>query len=81
VAPCIRQTLDPRTAGTWHRSPLRFDFARHRNAWCIGQRCMRLFSIFSAHPSPLGRGVDVADDRLAALGDVNVLNGHLLLAL
>jgi hypothetical protein len=35
--------------------------------------------IFCA-PHPLGRGVDVADDRLAALGDMNVLDGHLLLA-
>ena len=31
-------------------------------------------------PLPLCRRVDVADDRLAALGDVDVLNGHLLLA-
>jgi hypothetical protein len=41
---------------------------------------MGLFSIFSAHPSPLGGHIDVSDDRLAALGDVNVLDGHLLLA-
>jgi hypothetical protein len=34
--------------------------------------------IFSA-PYPLGWSVDIADDRLAALGDVDVLNGHLLL--
>jgi len=25
----------PRTAGAWHCSPLRFDLAWHRNAWCI----------------------------------------------
>ena len=31
-------------------------------------------------PYPLGWSVDVADDRLTALGDMNVLNGHLLLA-
>ena len=35
---------------------------------------------FFARPYPLGRGVDVADDRLAALGDVDMLDGHLLLA-
>ena len=40
---------------------------------------MGLFSIFSAHPSPLGWG-DVADDRLPTLGDVDMLNRHLLLA-
>ena len=32
AAPCIRQTSDPRTAGAWHCSPLRFDLARHLNA-------------------------------------------------
>jgi hypothetical protein len=31
-------------------------------------------------PYPLGWSVDVADDCLAALGNVDVLNGHLLLA-
>ena len=41
---------------------------------------MGLFSIFSAHPSPLGWGADVPDDRLAALGDMDMLNRHLLLA-
>ena len=35
---------------------------------------------FFAHPYPLGRSADVANDCLAALGDVHVLNGHLLLA-
>jgi len=40
---------------------------------------MGLFSIFSAHPAPLGWG-DVADDRLPTLGDVDMLNRHLLLA-
>jgi hypothetical protein len=40
---------------------------------------MGLFSIFSAHPSPLGWG-DVADDRLPTLGDVDMLHRHLLLA-
>jgi hypothetical protein len=29
---------------------------------------------------PLGRRIDVADDRLAAFGDVDMLDGHLLLA-
>ena len=40
-APCIRQTSRPRMAGAWHRSPLRFDLARHLNAWCIS-KCMGL---------------------------------------
>jgi hypothetical protein len=35
---------------------------------------------FFARPYPLGWGADVTDDRLPALGDVDVLNGHLLLA-
>jgi hypothetical protein len=34
-APCIRQTLGPRTAGARQRRPLRFDLAWHLNAWCI----------------------------------------------
>jgi hypothetical protein len=42
---------------------------------------MGLFSFFFARPYPLGRGADVADDRLPALGDVDMLDGHLLLAL
>jgi len=41
---------------------------------------MGLFSGFFARPHPLGRGVDVPDDRLAALGDVDVLESHFLLA-
>src|SRR5271165_4825221 len=36
AAPCIRQTSKPRTAGARHRSPLRFDLARHLDARCIG---------------------------------------------
>ena len=79
AAPCIRHTSRPRMAGARHCSPLRFDLAWHLDARCIGQ-CMGLFSIFSAHPSPLGWGADVADDRLPALGDVDMLNRHLLLA-
>ena len=57
-------------------APLRSGVAS-LDARCIGQ-CMGLFSIFSAHP-PLGWG-DVADDRLPTLGDVDMLNRHLLLA-
>ena len=30
--PRIRKTLDPRTAGALHRSPLRFHLARHLDA-------------------------------------------------
>jgi len=37
AAPCIRQTLDPRTAGDRHCSPLLFDLAWHLDARCIGQ--------------------------------------------
>src|SRR5271163_2281594 len=79
AAPCIRQTLAPRTAGARYCRPLRFDLAWHLNARCVGQ-CMRSFSGFFARPYPLGRGVDVPDDRLAALSDVDVLNDHALLA-
>jgi hypothetical protein len=78
AAPCIRQTLCPRTAGARHWNPLRFDLAWHLDARCIGQ-CMGLNLRFFASPYPL-RGVHVADDRLAALGDVDMLNRHLLLA-
>jgi hypothetical protein len=42
---------------------------------------MGLFSNFSVRPSPRATGTDVADDRLAALGDMDVLDRHLLLAL
>jgi hypothetical protein len=35
---------------------------------------------FFAHPHPLGRSADIADDRLAALAHVDVLNDYLLLA-
>ena len=41
---------------------------------------MGLILRFFAHPYPLCWGIDVSNDRLAALGDVNVLNCHLLLA-
>jgi hypothetical protein len=41
---------------------------------------MGLFLRFFVCPSPRCRGADVADDRLPTLGDVDVLNGHLLLA-
>ena len=67
-APCIRQTLDPRTAGAWHRSPLRFDLAWHLNAWCIGKLCMGLILGFFPRPYPLGGRIDVSDDRLTTLG-------------
>jgi hypothetical protein len=60
-------------------SPLRFDLAWHLNAWRIS-KSMGLILHFFPHPHPLGRGVDVADDRLAALSDVDVLDRHLLLA-
>jgi hypothetical protein len=70
----------PRTAGARHRSPLRFDLARHLDAWCIGQLCMGLILRFFPRPHLLGWRADIADDRLPALGDMDVLNGHLLLA-
>jgi hypothetical protein len=41
---------------------------------------MGLILRFFPRPYPLGGRIDIADDRLAALSDVNVLNGHLLLA-
>ena len=76
----MRQTLDPRTAGAWHCSPLLFDRARHLNAWCIG-KCMGLFLRFFVRPYPRHRGANVADNGLPALGDMDVLDRHLLLAL
>jgi hypothetical protein len=60
-------------------SPLRFDLARHLDARCIS-KSMGLNLRFFARPYPLGRSVDVSDDRLPALGDVDMLNSHLLLA-
>jgi hypothetical protein len=33
---------------------------------------------FFTRPYPLGRGIDVTGDRLPALGDVDVLNRHVL---
>ncbi len=35
---------------------------------------------FLPHPHPLGRRGNVPDDRLAAFGDVDMLDCHLLLA-
>ena len=66
-------------AGARHWNPLRFDLAWQRNACCIS-KSMGLISNFFLRPYPLGWGADIADDRLAALGDVDVLDGHLLLA-
>jgi len=71
---------DPRMAGARHCSPLRFDLARHLDAWRIC-KSMGLNLRFFARPYPLRRGADVADDRLSSLGDVDMLNRHLLLAL
>jgi hypothetical protein len=78
-APCIRQTLQPRIAGDRHGFPLRFDLAWHRNAWRICSS-MGLNLRFFARPYPLGRGVDVADDRLTTISDIDVLDDHALLA-
>jgi hypothetical protein len=50
--------------GARHWNPLRFDLAWHLNAWCIS-KSMGLSLRFFARPHPLGRGVDVADNRLA----------------
>src|SRR5271169_4668150 len=74
-APCIRHTSAPRTAGARHGNPVRFDLAWHRNARCMSNLlCMGLISAFFRRPYPLGRGVDVADGGLPALGDVDVLD-------
>ena len=67
-APCIRQTLCPRTAGARHWSPLRFDLAWHLFARHIS-KSMGLFLRFFVRPSLRGGGADVADDRLPTLGD------------
>jgi hypothetical protein len=63
AAPCIRQTLCPRTAGARHWNPLRFDLAWHLDAWCIS-KSMGLNLRFFGRPSPRYRSVDVTDDRL-----------------
>jgi hypothetical protein len=54
--------------------------ARHPAAWRIC-KSMGLNLSFFARPYPLRRDVDIAHDGLPALGDVDVLDGHLLLAL
>ena len=60
------------TAGDWHWNPLRFDLAWHLNAWCIS-KSMGLILRFFCAPTPWA-GDDVADDRLAALGHMNMLD-------
>src|SRR5277367_3578495 len=72
-APCIRHTSAPRTAGASARqpAPLRCRMTSQR----------LVHGPVHARPHPLWRGVDVADDRLPALGDTDVLDRHLLLAL
>ena len=64
-APWTRQTREPLTAGARHCSPLAFDRAWHRDAWCMA-KSMRLFLRFFARPYPLGGGADVPDDRLVS---------------
>ena len=41
---------------------------------------MGLILRFFPRPCPLGRAIDIADDRLATLSNVHVLDCHLLLA-
>ena len=43
-------------------------------------KSMRLFLRFFGCPYPRGPGADVADDCLPVLGDVDMLDSHLLLA-
>ena len=66
-------------AGDWLGFPLRVR-APQRFARCIS-KCMGLISAFFARPAPLGGRVDVADDSLPSVADVDVLDGHFLLAL
>jgi len=54
--------------------------ARHLGAWCIGQ-CMGLFLHFLGRPSPRSRSADIADHGLPTIGNVDMLDRHLLLAL
>src|SRR5262245_8168737 len=71
-APWNRHTLQPRTAGARHRSRERLLVAEQRGAAFI--RCTRFMglpSIFAVAPAPLA---DIADDRLAALVDGDVLH-------
>jgi hypothetical protein len=78
-APCIRQTLCPRTEGARHWNPLLFDLAWHLGARRIS-KSMGLFLRFFVRPYPLGGRVDVADDRLPALRNVDVLHNNALLS-
>ena len=55
-APCIRQTVHPRTAGARQVRPERFDLAVQRGAqWAL---CMGLASGFDAPPPPALQFVD-----------------------
>ena len=63
-------------AGAWH-SVARLVFAPHLGLLCIGRFCMGLPFRFIVTPAPL----DIADDGLPAFVNVDVFNGHLLLAL
>src|SRR4051794_23064960 len=76
--PCILQRRFLCTAGDRHGFPLRVR-APHRDAGFMrdGFWCMGLILAFACYPSSL----DGADDRLAALVDVDVFDGDLLLAL
>jgi hypothetical protein len=52
LAPCIRQTLQPRTAGARQRFPVRFDLALHRGAaWALCKGLM-VISIWYLPPPP-----------------------------
>src|SRR5271165_6493375 len=66
----MRQTLYPRTAGALHGSPVRFDLAEHRGARCTGLSVMFFTPPLSA--------CHIADDGLAAVVDVDVLDRHFL---
>jgi hypothetical protein len=72
--PCIRH-LPFAIAGGWHGFPLRVR-APHRLARCMCN-CMGLILRFGPHPTPL----HVADNGLAALVNVDVFDGDLLLTL
>ncbi len=76
----MRHRFRPRTTGPWHGVPLRVR-ARQRFAKCIGKGFrMGLSSTLVWDPPPRGTMSDVADNRLPAVVNVNMLHHDALLS-
>src|ERR1700730_3701233 len=77
--PCILHLRFPRTAGDWHKLPLRVR-APHRGARFMGDfsDCIGWFPGLLITPAPGGDGTD---DRLGTGMDMDVLDGDALLTL